>query len=428
MKVLIVNTYDRGGAANSCIRLHLGLQEQSEIDSKLLLYEKGGQVPKSFVYNKISNNDNFFQKLSRKSSNAIKEILPYKFRIRQKKTKKEQFLSSRSEKLEVFSFPNSNIDITKSLLYQEADIINLHWVANFLDFKSFFEKNTKPVVWTLHDMNPFLGGEHYNEKWQGMTKDGMPISRIVSAEENKIVEENLEMKKIALQSIKNLEIVAPSKWLANEAKNSELFSPYNVHCIPYGLNKCIFKPRKKSFSRDFFGIPLNKTVILFVADSISNSRKGFEFLIKAFKELDRKDVFLCAVGRTNKEIEVIPNVMQLGMIKDERLMSLVYSSADVFVIPSLMDNLPNTVLESLLCGTPVIGFPVGGILDMIEPEINGYLTKEINSRSLIEMIHRFIDNSHQFDRDEIREKAVAKYDQSIQAKSYLKLFDKILEK
>lgn len=428
MKVLLVNTYDGGGAANSCIRLHLGLIEQPKTDSKLLLYKKIKQVPKSFEYNQVSSNHGFFKKISRKSIIILNEILPTKFRKKKVKTKKEEFISNRSVQLEMFSFPNSGIDITKSSLYGEADIINLHWVGNFLDFQSFFEKNTKPVVWTLHDMNPFLGGEHYKEQWKGMTKEGIPIPRIVSEEENNWLEENLDIKKKALQNVTNLEIVAPSRWLADEAKNSELFSSFNVHCIPYGLNADIFKPITQSFSRDVFGIPLDKEVVLFVADTISNSRKGFEFLIKAFEELDRKDILLCAVGSISKEVEAIPNVLQLGVVKDERLMSLAYSAANVFVIPSLMDNLPNTVLESLFCGTPVIGFPVGGILDMIEPEVNGYLTKGIDSHSLAQTINLFLENSHQFDRDVIREKAVAKYDQSIQASSYMKLFDELLRK
>ena len=428
MKVLLVNTYDRGGAAKSCIRLHLALVTHSDIDSDLLLFKKEQNVPNSYRYNKKSGIKNIFRKILRKSVSIINEMAPIEFLITTNKIKKEQFLINRSTRLEKFSFPNSDLDITKSTLYKEADIINLHWVADFMDVKSFFKKNTKPVVWTLHDMNPFLGGEHYSEKWEGISKDGRPLPRIVTDEENSWAKENLKIKEKAFQNIKNIEIVTPSKWLLDIAKQSSLFSGLNIHHIPNGLNTDVFKPRSQNFSREVFGVPKDKIVLLFVAESISNSRKGIEFLLKSFEELDRKDVLLCAVGAKTEELETIPNIIQLGVLKDERLMSLAYSLANVFVIPSLMDNLPNTVIESLLCGTPVIGFPIGGVLEMIEPGINGFLTKEISSKALTEKISLFLDNPYSFQSKSIRRDAALKYNQSIQVKSYLQIFSRLLEK
>jgi glycosyltransferase involved in cell wall biosynthesis len=108
-------------------------------------------------------------------------------------------------------------------------------------------------------------------------------------------------------------------------------------------------------------------------------------------------------------------------------MSVVYSAADVFVIPSLMDNLPNTVLESLMCGTPVIGFPVGGIPDMIQNGENGFITEEISVNSLVNTINKFLDNPNCFNKVEIRNNAVKKYDQKVQSKKYIDLFESILK-
>ena len=426
MKILIVNTFDIGGAANSCKRLHLGLLSNN-IKSEVLLKSKQNNWPNSFIYS-FKQPAKWFSS-SDKNKNKVKRILrEFKFYSPQnKKNETKEFLSFRSTGLEMFSFPNSGSDITQTDLYKETDIINLHWVPNFLDYSSFFKKNTKPVVWTLHDMNPFSGGEHYVEKYLGIDNFGFPIRRQVSEEEKIVAKKNIEIKKQALSKVYNLTIVAPSEWLAEEARKSEVFRGYPVLCIPYGLDAEKYAPRDQNYSRDLLGIPKDKKVILFVADSISNSRKGFVYLKRAFQQLSNMNVVLCAIGQKNCELESFNNILELGPIYDERLMSIAYSAADVFVIPSLMDNLPNTVLESIMCGTPVIGFPVGGIPEIIIDGENGLLTKEISVSSLVDTLSKFLDFPQRFDRKRIRENAVEKYDQKIQAERYISLFKDINE-
>ena len=186
-----------------------------------------------------------------------------------------------------------------------------------------------------------------------------------------------------------------------------------------------FDLKDKVYSREVFNIPKNKKVILFVSESINNSRKGFVLLEKAFEKLSSDKILLCAIGNSNNNSNNSENVVKLGPIYDERLMALAYSAADLFVIPSLMDNLPNTVLESIMCGTPVVGFEVGGIPDMIENGVNGYLADEISSDSLYTAIMKFFEFPDLFDREKIRDKAREKYDLNIQAKSYNELFNKI---
>ena len=255
-----------------------------------------------------------------------------------------------------------------------------------------------------------------------------PLKRIREQREKNISDKNLAIKIKSLQPATNLTIVAPSQWLADEARKSEVFKNRRVLRIPYGLDSEIFKPVDRAYSREIFNIPTDKKVILFVADSISNNRKGFIFLKKAFEQLTRDDVILCAIGQKNGELASLNNVLELGPIYDERLMSVVYSAADVFVIPSLMDNLPNTVLESLMCGTPVIGFPVGGIPDMIEHGKNGLLTKDVSVSGLKDTLLEFLDSANDFNRNSIREDAINKYDLKIQAQAYIDLFRDILKK
>lgn len=118
----------------------------------------------------------------------------------------------------MFTFPYSPNDITDTKEYQEADIINLHWVANFLDWNTFFQKNTKPIVWTLHDQNPFLGGEHYEELFCGIDDNGEAIPRVYEEFEKEENDKLVDFKKEILEDISNLHIVAPSKWLVEESK------------------------------------------------------------------------------------------------------------------------------------------------------------------------------------------------------------------
>jgi glycosyltransferase involved in cell wall biosynthesis len=367
MKILIVNTYDNGGAANACLRLHEGLLSEG-IDSKVLLKRKQKSLPKTFQFNgklqKISK-----LKLLKEKGIAFLRVLGI---LNKKKSSDEQsFLKQRSSSLELFSFAHSNFDITTSPLYEEADLINLHWVAHLLDYESFFRKNTKPVVWTLHDMNPFTGGEHYLESFFDMDSKGYPLAREFSVKEKYFQDNILSLKVEAIQKVSNINVVAPSKWLVKEAKKSLVFKNKELYHIPYGINSEIFQPRDKHYSRNILNLPNNKKIILFVADSINNNRKGYAYLKMALENMQNDNVILCAIGRKKSTLESEKNIIELGPIYDERLMSIVYSAADVFVIPSLMDNLPNTVLESLMCGTPVIGFSIGGITDMIQHGTNG---------------------------------------------------------
>lgn len=420
MNPLLINTADRGGAAKACLRLHQGLLQQN-INSKVLLRNKtNNEIPETYQISLHEIERSLNTKLTDKSIKILKELKLYK-------PKPDNFAVNRPKGLEMYSYPFSDYNILKSNLYQNADIINLHWVAIFLDYKLFFQNNKKPVVWTLHDQNPFLGVEHYAETIIGIDKKGYPIKRNISEKEKNIFQENLKIKKEALFNFENLHIVAPSIWLSEEAKQSELFGKYKVRIIPYGLDTDTFKPRNKTYSRELLNIPQDKKVILFVADSISNHRKGFIYLQQAFELLKNENTVLLSVGSKNSELNKLKNYRELGRIRDELLMSIIYSIADVFVIPSLMDNLPNTVLESIMCGTPVIGFPVGGIPDMVQDGENGYLTEEISVPALFKTIEKFLESPDVFDRSKIRENAVEKYDLKIQAINYIELYQQILK-
>ncbi len=341
MKLLLINTSDVGGAGKACARLHLGLLN-SGVDSKFLLANKRNNHIESYTLEPLRD-ESLNGKIKNKFIKILREL---KILKPLKKSDKELFLEKRKKGLELFSFPYSNYDITESELYKQADIINLHWVAGFMDYQSFFAKNKKPIVWTLHDMNPFTGGEHYIENYFGIDCKGFPVKRVFTTEEKEQFKKILDIKKKALSGVKNLHFVTLCDWMTNELKQSDFFSRFPIHCIPNGIDSNVFNIRDKNYSRELLSIPLDKKIILFVADLINTNRKGFEFLLRAIKKIEQKDVLLFVIGHKNEKLERFDNIIQYGMVNDERLLSSIYSSADVFIIPSLMDNLPNTVLES----------------------------------------------------------------------------------
>ena len=179
MNPLLINTSDRGGAANACLRLHKGLLQQN-ISSKLLVKNKSrNDIPETYNISIQAIERTLKTKITAKTLSILKELKLYK-------PKSDSFISNRLNGLEMFSFPFSEYNLLKSDLYKNADIINLHWVANFLNYNFFFQNNKKPIVWTLHDQNPFTGGEHYTEKYLGIDEKGYPIKRIITkAEQNK---------------------------------------------------------------------------------------------------------------------------------------------------------------------------------------------------------------------------------------------------
>lgn len=418
MNPLIINTDDHGGAAMACLRLHEGLLRQSQSSRLLLKKRTRENLRHTYVATPHELAFNFETCVAKFM--AIRKALGFHRRY------PTVFTRHRPRYMETYSYPSSQYDVTKSDIYKQADLINLHWVANFVNYKTFFKRNDRPVVWTLHDQNPFLGLEHYAETFVGIDEQGYPIKRTITNDERALFSKYLQIKKQAIQGCRPIQLVAPSLWMKSQAENSHLFADYPITVIPNGLDSEFYKPLDRSLSRDFLNVPRDAVVLLFVANYPLNIRKGYAFLQRALLRVESRDVIMLCLGRRQGGVYRGKHVIDIGNIVDERLMPLAYSAADVFVMPSLMDNLPNTVMESLMCGTPVIGFPVGGVPDMVQDGENGYLVPKISVSALGETIDRFIDAPSVFDRSHVRANAVGKYDLSIQAKAYIRLYESIL--
>jgi glycosyltransferase involved in cell wall biosynthesis len=411
VKVLLINTFDRGGAANACLRLHEGLLKEG-IDSSLLLKYKTKNILNSFEYN-TERRKSVFSKLNLKIKNYLFSNLN-----RRKKYK-------RDPRLEYFSYPETKIDITETSIYKQCDIIHLHWIADFVDYESFFKKNKKPVVWTLHDMSPFLGGEHYNEEYLGIDESGNPIKRNLTKLEALVFQDISKLKKRYLSKIENLHLVALNDWMINMLKSSFL-AKRSVSKINNGIDVDNFFPLNKSESRRYFGLPVDKRIVLFVADFIDSNRKGFNILLKTIDLLSNENITFCVIGSSSCEIKK-NNLIYLGKLESIEEMRQAYSTADLFVIPSLIDNQPNTIVESQLCGVPTIGFNKGGVSEMIINGLNGYVVEKSNSEALAKKIKSFFKNDKKFDRNKIRDFAQSNYDSKIQSQEYIKLYKSLYD-
>lgn len=418
MKILHINTFDHGGAATAAIRLHKALLSQGIQSTMLSLYKTNNSVPNSYPYvNPSKKYPGFIWRQYYRLKNKLLSKYTYKYINSQK-------LKNKTKGNELFSFNPTDFDITTQRIYQNADIIQLHWIAGFVDFR-FFQKNMKPVLWTLHDMNPFTGGCHYSsgcEKYINECKDCPQLRGTINSDNSFLDQEY----KISFLRAQVPILVAPSQWLMHCSLRSKLFKDLQNFHIPNCLDLSVFKPQNKSFCRSALNLPQNKKILLFVSDSVENKRKGFDILLKALSELALQNVHIVAVGDMNLPHRYQIGITYLGRISDERLMALAFSAADAFVLPSREDNLPNTMLESMACGTPVIGTPVGGLLDVIQPGFNGILSNDISAHGLKEAIFEFFSCSEKFNNKNIRKYIEENFEEKLIAGKYIDLYNSVL--
>lgn len=422
MKVVHLCTQDNGGAGKAAYRLNLGLRKAG-VDSKLIVLTKTNEDSSVYVIP-----DNYSE-----TRELINNRLVHSEKINQLWGKwifslKENY-PNRPKGLEIFTTNESVVDLSKIKEIQEADIINLHWLAGMLSFNEATQKlfAEKKIVWTLHDMNPFTGGCHYSSGCEKFKDNCGACPQLGSQNENDLSRVIFETKKNFYSKL-NIEIVTPSKWLAEEAKRSFLFGKFNVYTIPNGFPTEIFIPYPKKIVRENLNIDVNAKVILFGA-AYSAERKGFKYLLEALQMISGDEkVYLGVFGNLPHVSGVTDKyeVINFGSVNDEKTLAMLYSMADVFVIPSLEDNLPNVVPEAFSCGTPVVGFNIGGIPDMISHKEDGYLAEPGNAEDLANGIVWVLNKPVDFFKEKTRKKAVEKFSLEVQAKNYKKLYSKLI--
>jgi|GEM_PF-573175 len=427
-KIVHLCMQDFGGAANAAYRLHKGLKSIG-FDSTMAVLNKVSNDPTVKVLPDVYENEKSYclDVPAHHSSVWKAQVSRWNSLMRN--------YPNRPKGLEMFTDALSDVRLDRIGEIQDADIINLHWVAGMADWPSTpVGLGCKPVVWTLHDMNPFTGGCHYAGDCRKYIEECGACPQLGSAQPDDLSHKIWNQKYEAYQNL-NLTLVTPSRWLAGCAAESKLFSRFPVHVIPYGFPLSAFRPYSKPEIRKALNLPNNAKAILFGAHSILNKRKGFEYLLNALNQFPVKntqDVLILTFGAAPKNLKIPSrySIRNLGMIQDEKQLAMVYSASDVYVIPTLEDNLPNTVVEAMACGVPVVGFDIGGMPDMIVHKQTGYLVKPKDIKGLIEGIEwvfASIDGGRDFVKD-CRAMAEKEYSLEKQANAYLSLYKEVAKK
>ncbi len=276
---------------------------------------------------------------------------------------------------ELFSAPYSEVHLPSIAdRFEDFDVMHLHWVVGMLDLDNLGACwADKPVVWTLADMNAFTGGCHYSEGCDGYKRECRDCPLLGA--HGDLAHQAWKAKKQAYDALENLQIICPSRWLAECAAESSLFRDRPVHYVPNAFPTDEFEPTNRLVARRRLGLPLDKKLLIFGADSLRNKRKGGDLLQRSIELLaarnQHRDIELILFG--NDQLDLPVRAHALGYVSDSHKLSLAYSAADAYLFPSREDNAPLTVGEALLCGTPVVAYAVGHVPDLVRHGESGYI-------------------------------------------------------
>ena len=417
MNVTIINKSDRtGGAAVAAMRLTKALRKQGA-NVRFLAQEKKGTEP--FVETTAANR---FHK--------YRNYLLFLLEI----AKNTVITSSKRFRFQ-YSPAIFGSDLSKHAAVKNADILHIHWYnQGFLSLKNIEQliKLGKPVVFTLHDMWLFTGGCHFTSSCVGYKTD-CSFCPMLKMQDNSYSEKLLDIK-IKLLNNNNIEVITCSNWLNNEASQSSVLKKLPIHTVPNPIDTETFKPADTSSFRKELGIAPEKRILLFGAANIGDKRKGFKHLLEALEILAqnveiRESTVLVIFGKMKDEMPKIPlETIKLEYINSIEQMAKLYALADVFILPSLEDNLPNTIMEAMACGTPCVAFRTGGLPDMIDHDKNGMLADFASAQNLSEQTKKllFHPNYDAF-RNAAREKVLRDYNQERIANKHLEIYKQMLD-
>ena len=330
-------------------------------------------------------------------------------------------------------YPSSFLVRTRAW-YREADLLQLYNTVGYFSHTALpLLTRNKPTVWRLSDMWAFSGHCIYSYGWEGW-KTGCgdcPTLSHYPALRRDTTPTLWKIKRRAYGQ-SSLHIVAPSKWMLNMVEQSPLLSRFPSHLIPNGLDETTFAPQDADAARASLGLPPDKRLVLFVSQFVHDHRKGWDLLEGALDRLVERipDLEAVVVGEAPQgwTPKTAMRVHHLGSIANDDQLARVYSACDVLAFPTLAENLPNTVLECLACGTPVVAFDVGGVGDVIAHEKNGYLTRPGDVGDLAEALARVLEDRELAARmgTEGRRTIVDRFTESIQADRFTDLYGSIL--
>ncbi len=433
------STFTYGGAGVAARRIHDGLLQEGVSSRFIHRASQENEVddPSCIPFEVLANWDI-----------PLLNPLLTEYRRRQTRMARKMYrrhLANRNESAEVFSTPRNFHATHFDFARHQCDIIHLHWVAFYIDYASFFASipNDVPVVWTLHDMNPFTGGCHYTQGCEKFKQGCGNCPQIVNGDARDASFDGYRLKKMLFKR-KRLHIVTPSRWLGEMAQQSQIFpSSTTFDVIPYGLDTQEFSPIDKRLARQQLGLPQDGTFVGFGAEAIDTPRKGFHLLRQAFQALAHG---VDSSGAHSKNATQLQGIVfgrgkfsqedfgrfplhQVGFIDNQARRRLVYSAMDMFVMPSLEDNQPQTGLEAMACGTPVIGFDTSGVPEVITEGKTGFVIPAFETDRLARQIDWLSQR-----RDLMQEMAQSaradilhRFESQRQAQDYVDFYHRILQ-
>ena len=419
MKVLLINTSERiGGAAIAAHRLMEALKRDS-VRATMLVRDRQTQMM---------------------SVTSLRPtwLLPVKFLW-------ERFViflnnGFSMQRLWAVDIANAGTDITHLPQFQHTDVVHLHWVNQaYLSLGNIDRilRSGKPIVVTMHDMWYFTGICHYaagcNRYHSQCTKCPQLGRNVIGFD----LAKRVFNKKRRMFANANITFVGCSRWMADMAAQSALTKGHTVVNIPNAIDTGLFKPGNRDEARRILQLPLDKQLLLFGAQRITDHRKGFRYLAEACALISQehpeaaKRLAIVVVGADSDQVkDALPfDVYPVNYISDEEEIVKLYNAVDAYVTPSLQDNLPNTIVEALACGIPCIGFEVGGIPEMIDHQQNGYVARYRNASDFAYGILWTLDESrHATLSQQAREKAVQTYSEPAVARQYEAVYSQALGK
>lgn len=417
VNVIHLNTYqNNGGAGRACLRLHNALSKAG-VDSNIWV---------NYSFEKEARAHNFSSRLYAKGITAAGILA-------------EQLIVKAIQKpVPVpFSFPFAGRDISRHKAIQAADIIHLHWINHaFLKPENIAQLASlkKPLVWTFHDSNAFTGGCHVRYECDHFTHQCGNCPVLKNPAGNDWSHRIWKAKNRAYGSLP-LHIIAPSNWMARSVKQSRMLGQQNVSVIPNTLNTNLFKPSPKANAKQKIGIAHDQFVMMSgFMPSKKDLHKGTVYLLEALQIITQQNSIPQAKAKLiifgNRDEANLPpmpvETIFLGTIHNDEELAAYYSAADVFLAPSLEDNLPNTVMESLACGTPVVGFDTGGIPDMVKHKQNGYIAGYRSSADLATGIQWVYDHP---DRQQLNKNArntiTEHFSEQVIARQHISLYNSL---
>jgi glycosyltransferase involved in cell wall biosynthesis len=416
MRVLIINTSERiGGAAIAANRLMDALRNNG-IQAKMLVRDKQtNQVTVIGLKKSLWNIWQFvWERIIIWKANHFKK-----------------------HNLFTVDIANTGTDITTLPEFKQADIIHLHWInQGMLSLKNIQKilSSGKPVVWTMHDMWPCTGICHHARECNNYHQECHHCPYIYKGGNKKDISNQVFKTKKELYQTAPITFITCSQWLKERASQSALLKGHNIVHIPNPINTNRFKPRNKQEARQKSGLPMDKKLILFGAAKITDKRKGIDYFIDSCKVLVNKypelkeELGVVVYGKDSEQLKpLLPfEVYPLNYISNEKEILNVYNSVDLFVTPSLEENLPNTIMEAMACGVPCVGFNVGGIPEMIDHLHNGYVAEYKSAEDFANGIYwTLTEGEYDMLSEEASRKVTACYSEGTIAKKYIEVYNKI---